>query len=219
MNLFKPKVKKLIENKDYSGLKNVLIDYPELANKGITIPFDFLCRAKSHPLHRICDAVFTHKIVNDEAVKLAKIFLENGANIDGDKMKNEGTPLLAAASLHAEQLGIFYIDNGADVYYTYKNDGATALHWAAFCGQDKLVDRLIRANAEIDEPDKEHNSTPIGWAIHSLQLNDIENKHNQLHCIKMLLKSGADTKKLDQEKSDYLRSLSKVDPELQNLLN
>lgn len=219
MNLFKPSVKKLIENRDYSGLKQLLSDYPNLANKGITIPFDLICRAKAHPLHRICDAVFAGKITDSDAVELAKVFLENGANIDGDKNKNEGTPLLAAASLHAEQVGIFYIDNGADVYYTYKSDGASALHWAAFCGRDKLVESLISANAEIDELDTTHKSTPVGWAIHSLQSNDMGNKHNQLNCIKLLLKSGADSKKLDKDKNDYLLSLSKSDPELQDLLS
>ena len=219
MNLFKPSVKKLIENRDYSGLKQLLSDYPILANKGITIPFDLICRAKAHPLHRICDAVFAGKITDSDAVELAKVFLENGASIDGDKNKNEETPLLAAASLHAEQVGIFYIDNGADVYYTYKNDGASALHWAAFCGRDKLVESLISANAEIDELDTTHKSTPVGWAIHSLQSNDMGNKHNQLNCIKLLLKSGADSKKLDKDKNDYLLSLSKSDPELQDLLS
>lgn len=219
MNLFKPSVKKLIENRDYSGLKQLLSDYPNLANKGITIPFDLICRAKAHPLHRICDAVFAGKITDSDAVELAKVFLENGANIDGDKNKHEGTPLLAAASLHAEQVGIFYIDNGADVYYTYKSDGASALHWAAFCGRDKLVESLISANAEIDELDTTHKSTPVGWAIHSLQSNDMGNKHNQLNCIKLLLKSGADSKKLDKDKNDYLLSLSKSDPELQDLLS
>ena len=219
MNLFKPSVKKLIENRDYSGLKQLLSDYPILVNKGITIPFDLICRAKAHPLHRICDAVFAGKITDSDAVELAKVFLENGANIDGDKNKNEGTPLLAAASLHAEQVGIFYIDNGADVHYTYKNDGASALHWAAFCGRDKLVESLISANAEIDELDTTHKSTPVGWAIHSLQSNDMGNKHNQLNCIKLLLKSGADSKKLDKDKNDYLLSLSKSDPELQDLLS
>ncbi len=218
MILFKPRIKKLIENKDYSGLKQLLSKYPNLANKGITIPFDIFCRKKAHPLHRICDAVFTGKITDYEAVDLAKVFLENGANVDGDKHKNEGTPLLAAASLHAEQVGIFYIDNGADVHYTYKNDGASALHWAAFCGRDKLVERLIRANAEIDESDAKYKSTPFGWAIHSLQSNDIGNKHNQMSCIKLLLKSGANSRELDEDKNDYLLSLSVDDSELQNLL-
>ncbi|NNF35203.1 MAG: hypothetical protein HKN68_13915 [Saprospiraceae bacterium] len=218
MNLFKPGVKKLIENKNANGLKELLSKNPNLANKGITIPYDLTCRVKAHPLHRLCDAVFAGRISDDEAVILAKILLENGANIDGDKNKHEGTPLLAAASLHAEQVGIFYIDNGADVHYTYNNDGASALHWAAYCGRDLLVERLIKANVEIDKPDKEYHTTPLGWAIHSLQTIDKGNEHNQLNCIKLLLKNGADTKKLDEKKSDYLLRLSKDDRDLQNLI-
>jgi ankyrin repeat protein len=219
MNLFKPKVKRLIEKKDYAGLRALLSTFPDLANKGITIPFDLICSIKAHPLHRICDAVIAGKITDDDAVSFAKIFLENGAHIDGDKNKNEGTPLLAAASLHAEQVGIFYIDQGADIHYTHKNDGASALHWAAFCGRDKLVARLISANAEIDEPDIAYDSTPLGWAIHALQSNDMGNKYHQLNCIKLLLKSGADTKNLQKEKNDYLLWLSKNDPELQAFIS
>ena len=112
MNLFKSSIKKLIEQKDFYGLQQILATNQTLANEGITIPFDFFCKAKAHPLHRICDGVFSAKITDGEAVKLAKIFLANGANIDGDKIKKEGTPLLAAASLRAEQVGIFYIENG-----------------------------------------------------------------------------------------------------------
>jgi ankyrin repeat protein len=219
MSLFKPNVKKLIENCDFSGLTKLLSEYPNLANEGITIPFDIFCRKKAHPLHRICDAIFAGKISDYDAVKLVKVFLGNGAEIDGDKHKNEGTPLLAAASLHAEQVGIFYVDNGADVNYTYNNDGASALHWAAFCGRDKLVKRLIKANAKLDELDIEHKSTPLGWAIHALQSNDTGNKHNQLSCIKLLLKSGADLRKLDQVKNDYLRFMSTDDSELKKILN
>ena len=216
MNLFKSRVKKLIELKDYSGLKQLLSNDPELANKGITIPFDFMCRVEAHPLHRICDPVFTGKITDGEAVTMAKIFLENGAEIDG--LKYEGTPLLAAASLHAEQVGILYINEGADVHYSYKNDGVTALHWAAYCGLDKLVKRLIAANAEIDGLDKQHNSSPTGWAIHALKSNDKVNRYNQLNCIKLLLKSGAEPQKLDKEKKDYLISLAEDDIDLQNSL-
>lgn len=218
MNLFKSKVKKLIENKDYKGLRYELADHPKLANKGITIPYDIICRTKAHPLHRLCDAVFSKKMTDEEAIQFAQIFLEFGADIDGDKMKDEGTPILGAASLHAEQLGIFYIENGADIHYTYQNNGESALHWASFCGRDQLVDRLIKASAPIDNPDNTYNSTPLGWAVHSLQSNDMGNKHNQEDCIKLLLKSGADTKKLDKEKNDYLLSLAKNDRELQNLL-
>lgn len=219
MKLFKPQVKKLIEKKDYNGLNRLLDNFPELANESITIPYDFFCRSKAHPLHRVCDAVFAGKITEKEAIRLAKILLDNGADIDGNKFRDEGTPLLAAASLHAEQVGIFYIENGANIHYTYKNDGASALHWAAFCGLDKLVVRLIEANASIDQSDNTYNSTPLGWAVHCLQLGDMGNKHNQVNCIKLLLKSGGDIKNLDNIKTNYLLTLAKNDHELQTLLN
>lgn len=123
MNIIKPQVKRLVEKKDFNGLNRLLADNPNLANEGITIPYDFFCKTKAHPLHRICDGVFTGRITDTEAIQIARIFLDNGANIDGDKAKDEGTPLIAAASLHAERTGIFFIDNGADVNYVYKGDG------------------------------------------------------------------------------------------------
>ncbi|HEY0670142.1 MAG TPA: ankyrin repeat domain-containing protein [Sphingobacteriaceae bacterium] len=208
MGLFKPQVKTLIERKDFDGLNQLLTDNPDLANQGITIPYDLWCRTKAHPLHRICDGVISGKITDDKAVNFAEIFLSHGADIDGDKARDGGTPLLAAASLHAEQVGIFYINNGADVHYTYKGDGATALHWASFCGRDKLVDRLIKADAVIDAKDTEHKSTPLGWALHALMKNDKMNAHNQFSCIKMLLRAGADKEKLSKEHKEYLEKLA-----------
>jgi hypothetical protein len=67
-------VKKLIEQKNADGLRKTLADNPELANEGITIPYELFCRTKAHPLHRICDAVFARKITNEEAITLAKVF-------------------------------------------------------------------------------------------------------------------------------------------------
>lgn len=218
MSLFKPSIKKLIEQKDFDRLQQLLITNPTLANEGITIPFDLFCRTKAHPLHRICDGVFSAKITQEESVKLAKIFLANGANIDGDKMKGEGTPLLAAASLHAEQLGMFYIEKGADIHYTYKNDGVSALHWAAYCGQVQLVNKLIEADAVIDSTDNTYNSTPLSWAVQCLQTNKNRSEANHEACIKLLLKGGASIKKLSTEKKDYLHLLAKEDIELQQLL-
>jgi uncharacterized protein len=214
--LMKPTVKRLIEQKDNNGLQELLAGQPNLANEGITIPYDFFCQAKAHPLHRICDAVFAGRMTDEEAITLAKTFPENGANIDGDKMG--GTPLLAAASLHSELLGIFYIDSGADINFTDENDNASALHWAAFCGRDKLVDKLIKSKAILDEPDKTHECTPLAWAIHCLMSNDKGNKHNQTTCIKLLLHAGADIKKLSKDHNKYLHSMAESDRELNDLL-
>lgn len=218
MNFIKPQIRKLIERKDFNGLKQVLTSNPDLANEGITIPYALFCRIKAHPLHRICDGVSSGKIADSEAIELARIFLACGAHIDGDGMKDGGTPLLAAASLHAEQLGIFYIDNGADVHDTGGNDGASALHWAAYCGQDKLVNRLIEAGAAIDRPDTEHKSTPLGWALHALMTSDQEHAGNRMACVKLLLAAGADECELGKEVKDYLKTLAKDDPALQELL-
>ncbi|HEY6975199.1 MAG TPA: ankyrin repeat domain-containing protein [Chitinophagaceae bacterium] len=213
-------MKELIENKNYEGIRQLLANDPALANEGITIPYDNKCIYKAHPLHRVCDAVFVKKMTDQEAIEIAKIFLDFGADINGSKIKeNEDTPLLAAASLHAEQLGIFYIDNGADIHYSGRHDGATALHWAAFCGRDKLVEKLIREKAAIDQRDTSYNSTPLGWAIHVLRTGDKFNTYHQLSCIKLLIKAGADISNLNNEAIQYLHFLAKDDSELKNLLN
>lgn len=209
-------VKKLIEQKDNYELQKLLADKSYLANEGITIPYDFFCQTKAHPLHRICDAVFAGKMSDEEAITLATTFLKNGANIDGDRIG--GTPLLAAASLHAELLGIFYIDNGADINFTDENDNASALHWAAFCGRDKLVDKLIKSKAIFDQPDKTYQCTPLAWAIHCLMSDDKGNKHNQIACIKLLLQAGADINKLSSDHNKYLHSVAESDGELNALL-
>jgi len=212
-------MKALIEHKDYEGIRRSLADNPQLANEGITIPFDNKCELKAHPLHRICDAVFSNDITDEEAIEIAKIFLDSGANVDGSNIKeHEDTPLLAAASLHAEQLGMFYIDRGADIDYKGRHDGATALHWAAYCGRDELVDKLIRKEAVIDLRDKSHDTTPLGWAVYSLMSGDKINAHHQVSCIKLLLRAGAKLSSLDQEKVQYLHQLAQDDPDLASLL-
>ncbi len=218
INLSKQHVKKCIENKNFDVLKQLLANNPNLANIRITIPFNSVSRATAHPLHRICDAVNIGKITDEDAVKFAKIFLANGAHIDGDKINGDGTPLLAAASLHAEKVGVFYIENGADIHYTYKNDGVSPLHWASYCGLHKLVEKLIISNASINQLDTTYKSTPLSWAIHYLQMNAITKPRNQMDCIKLLLNNGADTKKLSKEKSDYLIALAHNDRELKHIL-
>src|SRR5665213_3152420 len=120
---------KLISSNDLKQLRNILADNPKLSNEGV--PLDNNSK-KGHPLHRLCDAVFAKKITDEQAVEIAKILLEFEADINGYKSsRDNNTPLIAAASLNAEKLGIFYIEHGADVFYAAPNDGATALHWAA----------------------------------------------------------------------------------------
>ncbi len=74
-------MKTLIENKDYEVIRRLLSNNPNLANEGITIPYDSKCaskahplQSKAHPLHRICDAVFAKKIQMRKLLKLQKYF-------------------------------------------------------------------------------------------------------------------------------------------------
>ncbi len=178
---------------------------PELVNEGLALDNSPNAK-KGHPLHRICDAVFGKKITDEEAIEIAKIFLEFGADINGfQSLGDNNTPLIAAASLHAEKLGIFYIDQGADIFYASPNDGATALHWAAYCGRDKLVQKLIGKGARVDQRDSSFNGTPLDWAVHILRSGDTDNLFHQTACIKVLLNAGAE---LNSDDSEYLKTIN-----------
>src|SRR3546814_21154909 len=80
---------------------------------------------------------------------MAEICLENGAHINGNGLiEKQDTPLIAAASLHADRVAFFYIEQGADINHAGCH-GCTALHWAAWCGRDKVVSRLVQEGADI----------------------------------------------------------------------
>jgi uncharacterized protein len=209
-------IKKLIETKNHEAIRVLLSNNPNLVNEGIS--YDELNTAKAHPLHRICDAVFSKKITDEEAIDIAKIFLDYGANINGGKIEGgKDTPLIAAASLHAEQLGIFYIENGADIHSAGSN-GASALHWAAYCGKHKLLERLIYEKAEIDLRDSSFNATPLGWAIHAFMNDDQIDNQSQVECIKLLLRAGSDINLLHKEARQTLQNLAHSDLALRALL-
>jgi ankyrin repeat protein len=199
-NLFK-----LIIDKDYTQIRKILSANPELVNEGVALNNNPNAK-KGHPLHRLCDAVFAKKIADEDAIEIAKIFLESGANINGyQSLGDNNTPLIAAASLHAEKLGIFYIEQGADIFYVSPNDGATALHWASFCGRDKLVQKLIEKGAKLDQRDTSFNGTPLDWAVHELRSGDANNLFHQRECIKLLINAGAELNSVDAE---YLKLIN-----------
>lgn len=208
-------IRMLVQERDYEGIRRLLSREPSLANAGVSLGPP--CSTKAHPLHRICDAIFAKLITDDEAVEVAKILLEHGARIDGDSStENADTPLMATASLHAENLGIFYIQNGARIDLTDKRDGATALHWAAFCGRDKLVDELIHAGADVNQLDTTYNCTPLVWALQPLMNDDKTNIHHQITCINLLSKAGTDISMLDDKTKQFLEALGTEEPESQD---
>ena len=183
-------VKELIDKKDYEGLRNSLSQNPALANEGI--PFDEINTTKAHPLHRICDGVYTGKYTDEAGVEMAKIFLEYGADINGGELtEKKDSPLVAAASLHADKVAILYIEQGAVINHPGCH-GGTALHWAAWCGRPTVVERLIKEQAEINKRCIDFQSTPLFWAVHGWYSSDKKNMDSYLQCVSLLLQAGAD---------------------------
>lgn len=209
-------MKQLITNKDYEGIRKALAENPSLANEGI--PYDEENPTKAHPLHRICDGVFSHTYTDEEAVEMARIFLQYGARIDGDGLvEKQDTPLLAAASLHAEKVGILYIENGANIHHAGCH-GGTALHWAAWVGRDKLVERLIREKADIEQRCIDFKGTPLLWAVHGFKHGGPENRYHQVECVRLLLAAGADKTTANADGTTLLNFLDEQDTELRDLL-
>lgn len=211
------KMKKLIDNKDYKGIEQALSNNLNLANEGI--PYDDVNATKAHPLHRICDGVFSEKYTDEEGVRIAKIFLDFGANINGNKLtEKQDTPLIAASSLHADQLAIFYIENGADINHAGCH-GGTALHWAAWCGRDKVVRRLIKEGAQINKRCIDFKATPLFWAVHGLKNGGTNSVRDCLECVKILIQSGADKNIPNAEGKTVFDLLTDEDLELKEQLN
>jgi len=210
-------IKELIDNKDYDGLKQALSQDPGLANEGI--PYDEMNTTKAPPLHRLCDAVFAEKYTDEQAVEIAKLFLQYGANINGNELiEKKDTPLVAAASLHADAVAILYIENGADIHHAGCH-GGTALHWAAWCGRDKVVRRLVEAGAEINKKCIDFKATPLFWAVHGLKHGDKNDLQNYIDCVRILVKSGADKSIPNADGNTVFDLLHDEDVELKNVLN
>ena len=182
-------IRNLVIKKDLPGLEKALSEEPSLANKGW--PADEHNPVLAHPLHRLCDIVFNELITDVYAIEVATIFLNHGADVNGNVTEEKkDTPLIAAASLNAERLGIFYIDRGANIFHTGCH-GGTAFHWAAWCGKDVLAKRLIKEGSEINKRCIDFKSTPLFWTIHGFVNCGKENREHYTIIVKALLEAGA----------------------------
>lgn len=210
-------MKKLIDNKDYEGIEHALSVNPHLANEGI--PYDDINTTKAHPLHRICDGFFSGKYSDEEGVTMAKIFLAHGANVDGNELvEKRDTPLVAAASLHADKVALLYIENGAEINHGGCH-GGTALHWACWCGRPIVVKKLVEAGADINKLCIDFKATPLFWAVHGLKNGGTSNMHDSVECVKILLQAGADETIPNVDGNSVFDLLSEEDRELKELLN
>ncbi|SHE54701.1 ankyrin repeat domain-containing protein [Pedobacter caeni] len=209
-------MKKLIDNKDYKGIEEALSIHPELANEGL--PYDHENTTKAHPLHRLCDGVFSGQYTEEEAIKMAGIFLAHGANIDGNEPAfKQDSPLTAASSLNADQVAFFYMENGASIHHAGCH-GGTALHWAAWCGRSKVVKKLIEHGAEVNKRCIDFKSTPLFWAVHALKNGGSDHLTESMECIKILIQNGADKKIPNDDGENICDLLNDEDVMLKELL-
>lgn len=155
-------VKTAIDSGDPSGLREALVTDPASANA--LIVWGDRNHLQTHPLHYICDKAFDNTIVYPVALALAEVLIEAGANVN-DHAPNRETPLLGAASLNAEDIGIRLLEAGANPN-AIGIGGETALHWAAHQGLYRLLERLLAAGADTRIKDKRFDGTPLDWAKH-----------------------------------------------------
>ncbi len=207
------KVRRCIESRAFDKLDTLLATDSKLANEPITIPFQPFCKTKAHPLHRICDPVISGKLSDDDALRFAQIFIKHGSRIEGDYFRNgDDAPLLAAASLNAEKVGIYLLEQGTDANVVGKHDGSNALHWAAYCGRELLVKKLLECNADFRLKDKNYNCTPLHWAAHCLTSDNHGNIWHQYECIKLLFEAGATIDELDAGSIEFLEDKKREHP-------
>ena len=181
-------IKDLIFSADIDKLDVALQQDASLASRPIALPGN---PATASPLHRICDGVFFGTYSEEAGIAMARLFLKYGADVNMEKTPGKDSPLTAACSLHCDQLAMLYIDKGADIHHRGCH-GGTALHWAAWCGRDGIVKKLIEMNPQINLLCTAFKSTPLFWAIHGYKFGGKENRYNQIECARLLVEHGAD---------------------------
>lgn len=68
---------------------------------------------------------------------------------------------------------------------------ATALHWAAWHGNTRMVEALLKRNAPLEVKDMQYQGTPLGWAEHASRMNDPTPGADLPRVIAMLETAGA----------------------------
>jgi hypothetical protein len=180
--------KELLFSADLESLESALRTNPALASEPIALPDN---PAMAHPLHRVCDGVFSGAYTEDTALALARLFLQYGADVNYQQTSGKDSPLTAACSLHCDKLALLYLEHGARIDHRGCY-GGTALHWAAWCGRDVVVKKLLEMKSPVNLLCHEFKSTPLFWTIHGYKFGGKENRHNHAECARMLLEHGAD---------------------------
>ena len=180
-------VNEAIRNGDAGALRQLLAEYPSRANE--LIEWGNNKRCLTHPLHYISDMLFNGTLQRGEELALVNALIEAGADLNFDRDGKSETPLIGAASLGAEDVGLRLLDAGAkpEIRGLF---GETALHWAALIGEDRLAAKLI-ARSDVNLKDEKYNSPPLGWAVHGWSDPPAGNHGHQCEVVALLVSAAA----------------------------
>jgi hypothetical protein len=194
-------VKTAIRNGDAAALRQLLVEDSSRANELIRWGERKPCFT---PLHFISDMLFEGTLPKGMEIPLVDALLDAGADVDFQRSREDGkkgdTPLIGAASLGAEDVGIRLLDAGAKPELRGLF-GETALHWAALLGEPRLVAKLIKGS-DVNLKDEKYNSPPLGWAIHGWCDAPGGSHAGQREVIALLVAAGASVERewLEREK-------------------
>jgi hypothetical protein len=178
----KTTVKTAILNGDANALHRLLAEDSSQANA--LIRWGVNDCVSTHPLHYVSDMLFEGKLQKGRELPLIDALIQAGANLDFQKNGKRDTPLIGAASLGAEDVGLRLLDAGANPKLRGLF-GETALHWAALLGEDRLAARLIEGS-DLNLKDEKYQSTPLGWALHGLSNPPAGNQGHQREVVLIL---------------------------------
>jgi hypothetical protein len=161
-------VRTAIENMDASSLRRLLAEDPSKANALISWGENESQgqgqRILTHPLHYISDVLFSDPAKKGRELDLFAALIDAGADINFQSAPRTDTPLIGAASLGAEDVGLALLRAGArpDLLGIF---GETALHWAAHLGESRLAAQLIQCS-DLGCRDEKFGGTPLDWTLH-----------------------------------------------------
>ena len=180
-------VKTAIQDGDADALRVLLTEDASRAN--VLIQWGANDCILTHPLHYVSDMLFDGTLKEGKELPLIGALIQAGADLDFQRHGKGDTPLIGAASLAAEEVGLKLVDAGAQVQLRGLF-GETALHWAALLGEDRLAVRLIEGT-DVDLKDEKYNSSPLGWAIHGCYNPPAGNQERQREVAALLIAAGA----------------------------
>lgn len=180
-------VKTAIECGHTEALRRLLAENPSLANTLIQWGRGEQCL--THPLHYVSDMLFEGTLQRGKELPLVEALIASGADLDFQRERSDGkmseSPLIGAASLGAEEVGLRLLHAGAkqELHGLF---GETALHWAALLGEERLVRRLL-SGSDLNLRDRKYKSPPLGWAIHGWENPPAGNHGKQPEVIVLLV--------------------------------